>query len=198
MFSSPDNPGVQLAAILAAIIVGAYTSVAALSLEPRSWFTSYPQGGSSIGPFLAISWPIELTDEQEMLFSYYFEANFGLPTNVTQYYDNYTGDTRNTLSDVTRTRVYDLLENRLTREGYNGSACLHKFICELSSAPVLQSGLLSQLIHILLTPSSSEVEERLSSYSEAERRGSAGLECDREYSGCDTELTEVLPFWEEE
>jgi hypothetical protein len=50
-----------------------------------------------------------------MLFSYYFEANFGLPTNVTQYYDNYTGDTRNTLSDVTRTRVYDLLENRLTR-----------------------------------------------------------------------------------
>uniref|UniRef100_A0A8D9EAB2 Uncharacterized protein n=1 Tax=Cacopsylla melanoneura TaxID=428564 RepID=A0A8D9EAB2_9HEMI len=166
-----------------------------ISLEPRNWFTSYPKGGSSIGPFLAISWPIELSETQEMLFSYYFEANFGLPTNVTQYYDNYTGDSRTTLFEVTRFKVYEILENRLTREGYRGSSCLLKFICEFSSIHLVENNLLSELIHIILTPSSSEVEEELSKYSEAERQGAEGTDCDREYSECETELNEVLPFW---
>ncbi|KAL1453717.1 hypothetical protein WDU94_010033, partial [Cyamophila willieti] len=79
--------------------------------------------------------------------------------------------------------------------GYNGSSCLLKFICEFSSIHLYQTNLLSELIQIILTPSSSEVEDELSKYSEAERQGSEGAECDREYSECETELNEVLPFW---
>lgn len=63
--------------------------------------------------YLAFAVPLDLP-EQDVLFSYNFEANYNLPTNVNEYAIN-TISTSRTLRSISRKSVFSFMENFFTR-----------------------------------------------------------------------------------
>ncbi|GJQ74285.1 hypothetical protein Trydic_g19182 [Trypoxylus dichotomus] len=88
-----------------------------------------------------------------VLKSYYL-----LPTNSTQYTDPlaWIDVTSRKKRQASRWDMYSMMERFAESMGYeNGRACLLRAICEIASAPLeTKSGLLSEILDILLTPSS--------------------------------------------
>ncbi|KAH8307492.1 hypothetical protein KR044_013330 [Drosophila immigrans] len=93
-----------------------------------------------------------------------------------------------------RWAVYQSFENLALRMQLNGRQCVLKSICESSAAPFDdRNGLLGELLHILLTPSSSKdtlSEHTDNDYLQAERFGHAGASCDAVYPKCEKSLLE--------
>lgn len=101
--------------------------------------------------YLAIALPVDLPS-YEISLSYNFEANYLLPTNATELAlgPQYTEIRK--ARDITRKRVYSLIEDRLESEGLIGQACLLRTICETSASPIFgHNGLVGDLIHIIFT-----------------------------------------------
>ncbi|XP_034101967.1 uncharacterized protein LOC117566535 [Drosophila albomicans] len=96
--------------------------------------------------------------------------------------------------DGYRWAVYQCFENLALRMKLNGRQCVLKSICESSAAPFDErNGLLGELLHILLTPSSSKdtlSEHTDNDYLQAERFGHAGVSCDTVYPKCEKSLLE--------
>lgn len=54
--------------------------------------------------------------------------------------------------DITRQRVYSLIEDRLESEGLFGRPCLLRTICETAANPIFgHNGLIGDLLHIIFT-----------------------------------------------
>uniref|UniRef100_A0A1I8M6V7 Uncharacterized protein n=1 Tax=Musca domestica TaxID=7370 RepID=A0A1I8M6V7_MUSDO len=91
-----------------------------------------------------------------------------------------------------RWTVYKGLEGLATRMGLSGRECMLKSICEAAERPFhIYNGLFGELLHILLTPSSSKDE--LSTHSDnayfyAEHMGRSGAKCDRVFRHCPRSL----------
>ncbi|KAL7734312.1 hypothetical protein ACLKA6_010649 [Drosophila palustris] len=87
-----------------------------------------------------------------------------------------------------RWAIYQSFEILALRMQLNGRQCVLKSICESSAAPFDErNGLLGELLHILLTPSSSKdslSEHTDNDYLQAEHLGHAGLDCDTIYPKC--------------
>ncbi|KAH8370802.1 hypothetical protein KR093_005033 [Drosophila rubida] len=93
-----------------------------------------------------------------------------------------------------RWAVYQSFESLAHRMQLNGRQCVLKSICESSAAPFDErNGLLGELLHILLTPSSSKdalSEHTDNAYLQAEQFGHAGASCDAVYPKCAKSLLE--------
>ncbi|XP_001997332.3 uncharacterized protein LOC6571126 [Drosophila grimshawi] len=93
-----------------------------------------------------------------------------------------------------RWSIYKSFETMALRMHLNGRQCILKSICESSAAPFDErNGLLGDLLHILLTPSSSKdalSEHTDNDYLQAERLGHAGADCDKVYVKCPKSLLE--------
>ncbi|KAH8408077.1 hypothetical protein KR222_009225, partial [Zaprionus bogoriensis] len=93
-----------------------------------------------------------------------------------------------------RWAVYQCFESLARRMKINGRQCVLKSICESAAAPFDErNGLLGELLHILLTPSSSKdelSEHSDNDYLHAERLGHAGADCDTLYPQCSKSLLE--------
>ncbi|XP_073841477.1 uncharacterized protein [Musca autumnalis] len=91
-----------------------------------------------------------------------------------------------------RWTIYKGLEGLATRMGLSGRECMLKSICEAAEKPFhIYNGLFGELLHILLTPSSSRDE--LSSHSDnayfhAEQMGRSGADCGRVFRDCPRSL----------
>uniref|UniRef100_A0A6P4EEG6 Uncharacterized protein LOC108042701 n=2 Tax=melanogaster group TaxID=32346 RepID=A0A6P4EEG6_DRORH len=87
-----------------------------------------------------------------------------------------------------RWTVYKGLEGLADRLGYQGRICVLKSICEAAEEPFhYTNGLFADLLHILLTPSSSV--DKLSEHADneyyyAEKVGQSGAGCDRVFKEC--------------
>ncbi|KAH8408076.1 hypothetical protein KR222_009224, partial [Zaprionus bogoriensis] len=87
-----------------------------------------------------------------------------------------------------RWTVYKGLEGLAKRLGYQGRICVLKSICEAAEEPFhYTNGLLAELLHILLTPSTSA--DKLSEHADneyyyAEKVGQSGAGCDRVFQEC--------------
>ncbi|XP_026845380.1 uncharacterized protein LOC6595906 [Drosophila persimilis] len=87
-----------------------------------------------------------------------------------------------------RWTVYKGLEGLADRLGYQGRICVLKSICEAAEEPFhFANGLLADLFHILLSPSSSV--DKLSEHADneyyyAEKMGQSGAGCDRVFKEC--------------
>ncbi|XP_034481405.1 uncharacterized protein LOC117787069 [Drosophila innubila] len=96
--------------------------------------------------------------------------------------------------DGYRWAIYQSFESMALRMHLNGRQCVLKSICESSAAPFDdRNGLLGELLHILLTPSSSKdplSEHTDNDYLQAERLGHAGVDCDTVYAKCAKSLLE--------
>ncbi|KAG5866872.1 hypothetical protein JTB14_030169 [Gonioctena quinquepunctata] len=59
----------------------------------------------------------------------------------------------------------------LTRYGYAGKECLLRTICEAAEYSTKNTGVLGDILHVLLTPSSSRKQENFLDYENAEQFG---------------------------
>lgn len=78
-------------------------------------------------------------------------------------------------------------------EGLPGRECLLRCICQAAETPLGHNGLVGQLLHILLTPSSSIYEPELNAdFLQAEEDGLRGEDCEELYSNCPWKVLEVF------
>ncbi|XP_022216907.2 uncharacterized protein LOC111070562 [Drosophila obscura] len=91
-----------------------------------------------------------------------------------------------------RWTVYEAFQALAIRMNLQGRECILKSICESAAAPFDErNGLLGELLHILLTPSSSVdplSEHSDNDYLQAERLGEAGTDCDQVFQRCPKSL----------
>ncbi|KAL4717315.1 hypothetical protein ACJJTC_017202 [Scirpophaga incertulas] len=143
------------------------------------------------GVFATISIPLH--PETTVSMAWFFEANYYTIDNAT-WYQPLLGDvqfnqgrsrrTSDSEEMFTRTHVYASIESMLQKHGYPGRWCLLRSICENASIHTLHNGVVGDLLHLILTPSSSAEEEELEdAYYEAEFYGKED-QCRKYYTNC--------------
>ncbi|KAJ3640057.1 hypothetical protein Zmor_003377 [Zophobas morio] len=156
-------------------------------------FIRYPYSateGPFIGIFLAISLPLELP-EYNVFFSYNMEANYVLPQNETEY--TYPPLLERSLNRRfwDRKYFYDILEFKIKSHGHPGKPCLLRAICEASVYSSQHTGILGDLLHILLTPSTS-TDYVLEDYGRAEQWGRMRRNCNKYKKKCSTSFLDLV------
>ncbi|XP_045482072.1 uncharacterized protein LOC123686127 isoform X1 [Harmonia axyridis] len=152
-----------------------YTIFVTVKMEDEEFINTigFPFGGPFMGLFVTLSIPLGLKEEDVFL-GYNMEANYVLPENQTSFsYPPILGE-----RSITRSSVYQFLSNKLSRYGFPGYECLLRLICDTATHPInLTNGVLGDLLHVILTPSSSNETESLEAYLEAERQGIENENC---------------------
>ncbi|XP_052742644.1 uncharacterized protein LOC112044688 [Bicyclus anynana] len=132
------------------------------------------------GVFATVSIPLP-HPESLVSVAWFFEANYYNVANAS-YFDPLLGDIGDVASvrhgrstppssTITRRSVYTSIEMMLEKHDYPGRRCLLRAICE-SATPLPHNGVLGDLLHVLLTPSTSLSEEDIEDiYYEAEYWG---------------------------
>ncbi|XP_049537082.1 uncharacterized protein LOC125951967 [Anopheles darlingi] len=161
--------------------------------------------GGSMGYLLAIAIPL-LVPGRNIYLSHNFEANYGVPTNETQYFQWYQRfkDNNFNLTEAiatsrherrarnvrgfTRSYFYGQLLERMELYGLNGTGCMLRIICEIRETPVEEhNGVFGDVLGVILSPSSSMDEDLPVMYYEAESNGAnEGCEAYRDF--CATDL----------
>ncbi|CAH0718165.1 unnamed protein product, partial [Brenthis ino] len=143
------------------------------------------------GVFVTVSIPLP-HPETLVSVAWFFEANYYNVANAS-YFEPLLGDVeigsvrrhrsvQDTTHILTRQGAYIFLESMLKKHGYPGRPCLLRAICE-NSSQFLHNGVLGDLLHLVLTPSSSLEEEIEDCYYEAEYWGLEG-KCDYYKHSC--------------
>ncbi|XP_071647730.1 uncharacterized protein [Temnothorax longispinosus] len=110
---------------------------------------------SNMGIFVAIAVPLE-DPLNSISLSYFFEANYALPPNIT-YLEPWT-EVKRRKRNIERTTIYRVLESKFESSGYSGRECLLRAICETSEFPLRHNGLIGDIMHVIFTPSTSRHE----------------------------------------
>ncbi|EGI67929.1 hypothetical protein G5I_03381, partial [Acromyrmex echinatior] len=116
--------------------------------------------------FVALAVPLE-DPLSSISLSYFFEANYVLPPNITSL-EPWTGLKRRK-RNIERATIYQVLESKFERQvrkqiiahydsGYSGRECLLRAICETSEFPLQHNGLIGDIMHVIFTPSTSKHE----------------------------------------
>ncbi|XP_058055627.1 uncharacterized protein LOC131207037 [Anopheles bellator] len=143
--------------------------------------------GGSMGYLLAIAIPL-LVPGRNIYLSHNFEANYGVPTNETQYflwYQRFKATNFNLTEAIannrrlrrdtgfSRTYFYGQLMERMDLYGLNGTGCMQRMVCEMCETPVGDhNGVFGDVIEVIFRPSSSVDEDIPAMYYEAESSGS--------------------------
>ncbi|RLU21509.1 hypothetical protein DMN91_005882 [Ooceraea biroi] len=131
---------------------------------------TFPEN-SNMGIFVALSVPLEHPLNSVSL-SYFFEANYGLPPNIT-YFEPWLVRKRRR-RNIDRTAIYRVLEGKFESSGYPGRECLLRAICETSEYPIRHNGMIGDIVHVIFTPSTSRCEGLPQDVAEAELAGRDG------------------------
>ncbi|XP_058128798.1 uncharacterized protein LOC131284129 [Anopheles ziemanni] len=166
---------------------------------------AFPVGGS-MGYLLAIAIPL-LVPDRNIYLSHNFEANYGVPTNATQYslwYQRFKDNSFNLTKAIetnrrhrrqagfSRTYFYGQLEERMELYGLNSSGCMQRIICELTELPLPEhNGVVGDVISVIFSPSSSMDEDLPVEYFKAEASG-ANDGCERYRMFCSTNLLRLI------
>ncbi|KAK9506489.1 hypothetical protein O3M35_008421 [Rhynocoris fuscipes] len=98
---------------------------------------------------LAFAVPVEIPN-RDVLFTYNFEANYNLPTNITMY--NLTPpSSRNLATVLNRTYIYNRLEEYINSFGSSGRQCILRMICDVAKSSLHHNGLLGSIFDVLFT-----------------------------------------------
>ncbi|XP_025830525.1 uncharacterized protein LOC108735653 isoform X2 [Agrilus planipennis] len=157
-------------------------------LERQKRFLVYRPGVNWIQLVVGIGIPADV-DDHSITWGASMKAFYLLPDN-SSYYDNPTIDyARRRKRATSRWDLYKSIIYFVERSGLgDGKACLLRAICELAEIPLEQtSGLFAEILHALLTPSSTpeEIQEYGDlEYHAAEKLGRSTGNCDSLYSEC--------------
>ncbi|XP_015182760.1 PREDICTED: uncharacterized protein LOC107069729 [Polistes dominula] len=148
----------------------------------------FPEG-SGMGIFFALGVPLDIPNKS-ILFSYYFEANYGLPGDWNSSYYTEVEHLKKK-RNLDRRLAYDIISKQLESNGYSRQDCLLKTICEVAKYSLNGNGLLGDIIRILFAPSSSQDENLPNEIIEAEFEEN----CNRRYKDCAKSLLDIIsPF----
>ncbi|XP_044256517.1 uncharacterized protein LOC123006249 isoform X2 [Tribolium madens] len=145
-----------------------------------------PIQGPFMGIFLALSLPLEIPD-YNVFFSYNLEANYELPQNETEF----TYPPLVSKRSWGRKYFYDILEYKMKSHGYPGKNCLLRAICETSLYSSENTGILGDILHLLLTPSSSK-DDVLEDYRNAEQYGKRRKNCRKYTKKCTISFLDLV------
>ncbi|KAK2586399.1 hypothetical protein KPH14_010686 [Odynerus spinipes] len=147
----------------------------------------FPEG-SGAGIFFALGVPVDIPDKS-ILFSFYFEANYGLPGEWNSSY--YTEVEHIKKRSFDRRLAYDIITRKLESAGYSGQDCLLKTICQTAKYSLNGNGLLGDIVRILFAPSTSRDENLPDEIIEAE----LGENCDQRYGSCAKSLLDIISLF---
>ncbi|KAJ6644587.1 hypothetical protein Bhyg_09556 [Pseudolycoriella hygida] len=98
------------------------------------------------------------------------------------------GITKQSDFSTARWTLYKGIEAMADRRGWAGHACMLRSICESAHAPFsFSSGIVAELMHIIMTPSSSKdflCDNSINEYHRAEEIGKSGAPCDQVFREC--------------
>ncbi|CAG4940036.1 unnamed protein product [Parnassius apollo] len=155
------------------------------------------------GVFVTVSIPLH--PETTVSVAWFFEANYYNVANAT-YFEPLLGDTmiptkRNQRSVdsfsqvLTRKRLYVFIESLLEKHGYSGRACLLRAICEGTTSHFWHNGVLGDVLHLILTPSTSISEIDVEDcYYEAEYNG-LEEQCEYYFNECPDSPLELISMY---
>ncbi|XP_058816031.1 uncharacterized protein LOC131679337 [Topomyia yanbarensis] len=94
----------------------------------------------------------------------------------------------------TRKKIYHAIEEQMKKNGFNGKKCLLRAICEAAEIPMLENnGVVGDLVHIILSPSSSQDENLPAEFYKAEKLGIEG-NCQKYYKYCKENILDTFSF----
>ncbi|CAG9772590.1 unnamed protein product [Ceutorhynchus assimilis] len=165
------------------------TSKQLLSRQKR-WLI-WKEGTNWVSVIFGIGVPVNV-EHQSITLGMVMKAFYLLPTNSSIFTNPEIGilDRKSrSKRSATRWKIYEAIENYLDRNNYpDGKACLLKSICEISAVPLEQkSGLIAEIFHSILTPSSTddEIENHIhNEYHEAEKLGREVESCSHVFPEC--------------
>ncbi|EAT47137.1 AAEL001728-PA [Aedes aegypti] len=96
--------------------------------------------------------------------------------------------------NFTRKKAYRAIERHLKRTGLDGKKCLLRAICEAAEMPLGEhNGIIGDVMHILLSPSSSADEGLPPEFYKAEQLGEQG-QCQKYRKRCDKSVLDEISF----
>ncbi|XP_065562338.1 uncharacterized protein LOC136028426 isoform X2 [Artemia franciscana] len=105
---------------------------------------------------------------------------------------------KRSVAETDQLQIFRTLESVLSTMGVDGRACLLRTICELQSNPIMNSGLIGEILMLVLTPKQGE-NEFLHDYLEAEKvgrmRNATAKGCGRQFRSCPFSVFEVIKKW---
>ncbi|XP_032669812.1 uncharacterized protein LOC116843465 isoform X3 [Odontomachus brunneus] len=144
---------------------------------------------SNMGIFVALSVPLD-DPLSSISLSYFFEANYKLPANIT-FFEPWYAEGKRKRRSIDRVAIYRVLENKFENSGYSGRDCLLRAICETSEFPLRHNGVIGDIVHVLFTPSTSRREELPRDVFEAELIGRNGS-CSKYQPRCPLGLFDLI------
>ncbi|PSN41162.1 hypothetical protein C0J52_05213 [Blattella germanica] len=111
----------------------------------------YPEG-SFIQFIFGFGIPISVYD-QSMTLGTIMKFLYDMPYNATVFTDAIPPVQKRATPPVTRLGLYSALETSADRLGLDGRACVLRTICEAADTTLQHSGLLGEVLHVLLSPS---------------------------------------------
>ncbi|KAL1501424.1 hypothetical protein ABEB36_006745 [Hypothenemus hampei] len=150
----------------------------------------FPYGGPYMGILTAFAIPIKAGTPGDVFLSVNFEAGYNLPTNQTEFaFPPIIGATARQL-------LYDLFERKLESHGYPGRQCLLRTICESAEKSTSGTGLLGDVLHLILTPSSSLNKNLTAEYEKAEAQAGKLGKCKKYRKKCKFSILKVFTWTE--
>ncbi|XP_060536630.1 uncharacterized protein LOC132708360 [Cylas formicarius] len=147
--------------------------------EVRNPYFHFPNGSPYMGILTAFAIPLKLQAPGDIFIAVNFEASYNLPQNQTYFtWPPIVGNA------TARQVLYSFFEKKLESHGYPGRACLLRAICEGTEYSTYGTGVLGDIIHIILTPSSSVNAELLEEYEEAELQARKKGKCKKFHKTC--------------
>ncbi|KAL6428969.1 hypothetical protein ACFW04_008054 [Cataglyphis niger] len=143
---------------------------------------------SNMGIFVALAVPLE-NPLNSISLSYFFEANYVLPPNIT-YFEPWT-ELKRRKRTIDRATIYRVLESKFESSGNPGRECLLRAICETSEYPLRHNGIIGDIMHVLFTPSASRHEGLPRDIVEAELVGRNGS-CSKYQPQCPLGLFDLI------
>nr|CAI5819692.1 unnamed protein product [Callosobruchus analis] len=115
-----------------------------------------------------------------------FEASYSLPQNQTEFtYPPIIGS-------VTRQMIYGFLESKINSYGFPGRKCLQRAVCEATEYTTQNYGVLGDIVHILLTPSSTKKESNITDYVDAEQFAREQGHCKKYKENCKLSILNLI------
>ncbi|XP_018332721.1 uncharacterized protein LOC108742155 [Agrilus planipennis] len=149
----------------------------------------FPYGSPYMGLIIAVATPLDLQNIDAFV-AWSFEASYNLPTNQTNF--TYPPILSRAFDFISRKSLYEVVETRIAKFGYEGKQCLLRAICEATAYTFDHNGVLGDLLHLVLRPTSSENEHLPADYTEAEKIGEENANCTKYTERCPVSLLDMI------